>query len=670
LTGVGGSGKTRLALELAKASADDYPDGAAFVDLAVVTDGADVAASLLRALGLSDDTGTLDPLERAAARVRTRSMLVIVDNCEHLLDACAEVCEALVAEAGASRVLATSREPLGVPGEQVFVVPSLDPRSDAVDLFVDRAKAAWPDFAVDDASAAVVRDICERLDGIPLAVELAAARASQLSPRQLLERLDDRFRLLTGGRRRVQRHQTLGATLDWSHDLLAANEQTLLRRLAAFPGSFSLEAAESVNGPGDTVIDLGSLVTKSLVDATTEGDQFRYRLLETVRLYAEEKLVEAGESDAVRARHADWVVDAVESVPLEVRWLDEFDVGLVALADVRGALEWTSGAGRNDMAALLASGINWTSADSWREGTRWCEAVVDAEDLPLPVRIRTLVALSLSSTMALSRAASRWAKQAIDAADDLADPMVALAWVSRANAGAATAVQRQDEDLARRVSEWVERGVAMSEEYETAWRVYCRCIAGMTYSSLDQPELAVGHLEAGAQWLRDLKGYEGLRASTLGLLSVHRIIEGDYERAFAAAEPIVATVHTPMPGREGALMAAVARAAAGDHAAARIEMTEYHESAVRTDLPLGPETVVIYGGVIAGLQGDWEGCARLLAAGAAGLMRFPGTYLLYKEFRDRARTALGPDRARQLRAEGQQLPLGEAVATALSETSP
>jgi hypothetical protein len=466
----------------------------------------------------------------------------------------------------------------------------------------------------------------------------------------------------------VQRQQTLAATLDWSHDLLSADEQTLLRRLAAFPADFSLEAAESVSESRDAVVDLGSLVTKSLVDVAADDDRFRYRLLETVRLYAEQKLLAAGEADETRARHAKWLVDTIESRPLDQRWLDDPGLGSLGLADVRAALEWTTGAGENDTAALIASGINWTAADAWREGTRWCEGIAGAGDLSLPAHVRLLVSLCLGESMALSGASTSYAKRAIELAEDATDPLVAVAWASRANAGAVSAVVLQDDHLAARTAEWVERGVTLSEESEITWCIYCRCLAGMTYSTLDQPERAQAHLEEGARLLRDVEGYEGLRASTLGLLSVHRIIERDHERAFEAAAPIVATVgavHTPMPGREGALMAVVARAAAGDLAIARIEMKEYYDAAVRTDLPLGVETVVIYGAVIAGLQEDWETCARLLAAGAAGLRRFPGTYLLYKEFRDRARAALGPDRARRLRAEGRQLPLEEAVARAL-----
>ena len=285
-----------MAIEVARLVSSRFPDGVRFADLAVITEPDGVADAVARALGLVDDGGARPPISRVAEHLQGRAILCILDNCEHVIDACAELAEAVIARPGASRVLATSREPLGVPGEQVFLVPSLDVTTDAVELFAARAAEVRPDFALDETSTDTVAKICERLDGIPLAIELAAARVSQLSLAQLLERLSDRFRLLTGGRRRVQRQQTLAAALDWSHDLLDEHEQVLLRRLGVFPGSFTLEAAEQVAGVDD-ILALGSLVTKSLAQVVESGERFRYRLLETVRLYATEKLADAGEAD-------------------------------------------------------------------------------------------------------------------------------------------------------------------------------------------------------------------------------------------------------------------------------------------------------------------------------------------------------------------------------------
>ena len=196
----------------------------------------------------------------------------------------------------------TSREPLGVVGEQVYVVPALNTDAEGVRLFTDRASEVLSTFAIDDAKRATIAEICEQLDGMPLAIELAAVRVTHLSPAQMLDRLDDRLRLLSGSRR-LPRHQTLEAALAWSHDLLDERDRTVLRRLSLFPASFSLEAAEAVAGTDDVVDALGSLVEKSLVQITDDDEQFRYRLLETVRMYARAKLSEAGECDECRARH-------------------------------------------------------------------------------------------------------------------------------------------------------------------------------------------------------------------------------------------------------------------------------------------------------------------------------------------------------------------------------
>ena len=320
--------------------AGQFRDGVRFVDLAVVTDPDGVVDAAARALSLVDSPGIDDRVVRVAEHLRGRAMLCLLDNCEHLIDACGELAEAVLARPGASRVVATSREPLGVPGEQVFLVPSLDPGTEGVELFARRASEARSGFDVDAVTAETVASICERLDGIPLAIELAAARVGQLAPAQLLERLSDRFRLLTGGRGRVPRHQTLGATLDWSHDLLDEQERVLLRRLAVFPASFPLEGAEAVTAVGD-VLCLGSLVTKSLVHVVEDGDRFRYRLLETVRLYATDKLVAAGEADELRERHAHWVLESMAAIPLVQRWFGD-DRGRVDVDDVRAALEWSS----------------------------------------------------------------------------------------------------------------------------------------------------------------------------------------------------------------------------------------------------------------------------------------------------------------------------------------
>ena len=239
-------------------------------------------------------------------------MLVVLDNCEHLLDACAALMMALLEACPGLTLLTTSREPIGVAGEVSWRVPSLSLADEAVELFSDRARRARADFEITDDNLAAVSEICRRLDGVPLAIELAAARVRALSLAEILDSLHDRFRLLTGGARTaVRRQQTLRASVDWSHALLTDPERVLFRRLAAFMGGFDLGAAQTVAGAGDVqryqVLDqLTLLVDKSLVVADDSRGRTRYRLLETVRQYALEKLGESGEADVVRTRHRDY----------------------------------------------------------------------------------------------------------------------------------------------------------------------------------------------------------------------------------------------------------------------------------------------------------------------------------------------------------------------------
>ncbi|WP_414686287.1 ATP-binding protein, partial [Mycobacterium sp.] len=311
LTGAGGVGKTRLAVQVAEAVARDFADGVWYVDLAPVTVPEVVPLTVARALSLVDQPGrsTMDTLLRF---VRDRRLLVVLDNCEHLLDASAQVVVALLGGASCLKVLATSREPLLVTGEATRQVPSLSLGDEAIELFADRARLAQADFTLTDDNAAAVAEICRRLDGMPLAIELAAARVRTLSLADIVQSLHDRFRLLTGGSRTaVRRQQTLRASVDWSHALLTDAERILFRRLAVFLGGFDLDAARAVAGADQLqryqVLDqLTLLVDKSLVVAENTSGPTRYRLLETVRQYAQEKLGESGEADAVRSRHCDY----------------------------------------------------------------------------------------------------------------------------------------------------------------------------------------------------------------------------------------------------------------------------------------------------------------------------------------------------------------------------
>ena len=311
LTGAGGAGKTRLSMQIAEQLSTEFRDGACYVDLAPITDPDAVPAAVSRALGLPTQPGrsTVDALLRFAGG---RHILVVLDNCEHLLDANAQLAVALLGACPGITLLGTSREPIGVPGEVTWRIPSLSLDDEAIELFTDRARRVRPDFIVTEENTATVTEICRRIDGMPLAIELAAARVRALSLTEILDGLHDRFRLLTGGgRTAVRRQQTLRASVDWSHDLLADSERTLFRRLGVFVGGFDLDAAQAVVAAGevqryDVLDQLSLLVDKSLVVAEDTRGHTRYRLLETMRQYALDKLSEADEAYAVRKRHLDY----------------------------------------------------------------------------------------------------------------------------------------------------------------------------------------------------------------------------------------------------------------------------------------------------------------------------------------------------------------------------
>ena len=319
-----------------------------YVDLAPITHPGVVPVTVARALGLPDQPGrsTMDTLLRF---VRDRQMLVVLDNCEHLLDASAELVVALLGAAPGLTVLATSREPIGVAGEVSWRVPSLSVAHEAIELFIDRARRARPDFRITDDDTTTVTEICRRLDGMPLAIELAAARVRALSPAEILDGLHDRFRLLTGGARTaVRRQQTLRASVDWSHMLLSETERGLFRRLAVFLGGFDLDAAQAVGGGVDMqrfqVVDLlALLVDKSLVVADNTGGRTRYRLLETVRQYALEKLGESGEADAVRSRHRDHYTGlaAVLDTPARTDYEQRLEQVEIEIDNLRAAFGWS-----------------------------------------------------------------------------------------------------------------------------------------------------------------------------------------------------------------------------------------------------------------------------------------------------------------------------------------
>jgi predicted ATPase len=390
---------------------DDFPGGVWSVDLAPVSDLALVIERVASAVGVRLPAGG-SGVEPLLGHLSGDPVLLVLDNSEHLVDEIARLTHEVLRGTTALRVLATSREPLRVDGEQVFAIPELevgDPSgvggeasSPAVELFVDRARHAVSDLALGGTDLRAVAEICRKLDGLPLAIELAAARVAVFTPQQIAERLDEALRLLTGGRRdEPAHHQSLEAAIAWSYELLDKDERRLFARLAAFPATFDLHAAEAICGGDDglDVLDLlPRLVAKSLVVVTSpRPGTRRYRLLDTVRAYASARLAEAGAVEDLHARHAEHFLAMAEVAEPALRtaknadWIDklrtEYD-------NLRAALEWSTASGHDDLALRLAGALRtyWIDVSDVREGRRWLEAVIDlGERASTPARAKALM---------------------------------------------------------------------------------------------------------------------------------------------------------------------------------------------------------------------------------------------------------------------------------------
>ena len=652
LTGIGGCGKTRLAVAVASGLKGDFDHGVFFIDLSGVSDPTLVGQAVAGALSLQ----ILDPTPDALANYfAERQTLLLLDNCEHVLDACAEVADALVGErCPGLRILATSREPLGLEGERVFRVPSLDVAKEAAALFLERARDARPDLSIDARSEATIVEICQRLDGIPLAIELAAARAAHLSLGEILERLNDRFRLLVGGRRRIQRQQTLSAALDWSYDLLGPDEQLLLGRLAVFRGSFSLRAAEAICHPQAMEL-LGSLVAKSLVDLSDQGEAVRYRLLESVRIYAEGKLAESGESKQLRSAHRDYYLEWSESFRVH-RLMRAPDASILEpeADNLTAALEWCRQQGHYDLCARIAVRLAsyWFFFFRLSEMMSWGREL-DA-DLPPEDRDHRAIAFLLRAMAA--HQAREWEELNVCSARAcaLADPHSYVGVVALYEQAVYWSVvdPARGELLLERVVE-VAATIGMAGDQVL--------YQGFYFSRLQRAKARDDALAVLHDWLADL----GDSTPVPAMAGVFALC-GDTETALE-----LKTRAQPTPGPMWQLMATPAEAVVAS-AQGQFEEAEQHlvtlTAVVREfAVPRGEPVCLVGFAKVALDRGDSVRACRLLAAvdSSAGPgdspFRAPFDALVYADCVRVLRDILDPETARTAKAQGAALSLKEAL---------
>ncbi|MDI9939947.1 MULTISPECIES: protein kinase domain-containing protein [Rhodococcus] len=565
LTGIGGVGKTRLAMRIASAVQREYADGVRLVELGELRDESSLIDAVAGALGLRDHSAR--PLREVLIEfLAPRQVLLIFDNCEHLVDAVAELAGPLLYTCPRLRILATSREPLGLGGEVVLRVPPLAvpdperkpslrglPKYDAVSLFVERGAAAVPGFALTEENAAAVAGICHRLDGLPLPIELAAARLRAMSPEQILERLTDRYALLTRGSRGAPtRQQTLRLCIDWSFELCTAGEQLVWGRVAVFAGSFELDAAERVCGeglgPGELLDTLTSLVEKSILIREEYGSVVRFRILETLREYGYEKLEQTGEAVALRRRHRDWY-EAL-ALDAEAEWISARQLDWIARLkreqpNLREALEFgiddDPAAGLRTAAALRWF---WTSQGLYNEGRRWLDHLLAR--YPVEPTVDRIKALYCASVMAdvqgdLESGAALVA-EARTLTAGTSDPLMrALV----ADADGTLALYNGDLERARSrldtaLAEFRERG-------ERTLETSALYLLGTTYGLSGSTEQAVESLERVLA-ITEMHGEKVYRSHSLWALGIAVWQQGDADRAIRLLDQsleLTRQVHSP-----------------------------------------------------------------------------------------------------------------------------
>ncbi|MDR7458120.1 MAG: tetratricopeptide repeat protein [Armatimonadota bacterium] len=695
LRGPGGAGKTRLALQAAADLLDRFPDGVWLVDLAPLREPELVAQTVAGALGVREPGRP--PQDVLTEVLRERTALLVLDNCEHLLAACAALCTVLLQVAPGLRILATSREPLGVAGERLFTVPPLpvpDPRaadadgvarSAAARLFVERASLYRPGFALTAENARAIGEIARRLDGIPLAIELAAARTRVLSVQEIATRLEDRFRLLTGGpRSSLPHHQTLEAAIEWSYDLLAEDERRLFRHLSVFAGGFTLETAEGVcratgAAPPDILDLLARLIDKSLVMVEPgEGRQTRYRMLETLRQFAMPRLVASGEADAARRAHRAFFLQLAEEAELRLQgpeqklWLDRLEA---EHDNFRTALEWSRTDPDVETGVRLAGALwwFWEVRGYWTEGWRWMnELLPRAHAASAAARVKLLnaaagLALRLDDFERVEALASEALALSRDVNDRRTEAsclvILGIHACRTENYGKAEVLGGEGLTLATQ----------LGDNVATAW---ARATLGFVARSKGEAEKAQALLEESLRQLTALGHTWAIAIVSINLGQLARD-RGDLPGAVAFFEE--ALVRLRQIGDRsyiayGELNLGIAVSAMGDH---RRAMELYQDClALRRDLgeKRGIVTCLAALGCAAASLGTYDRAAALFGAfetqreaiGAPVPALFRAEY---ERQRQRTRAALGEAAFERALARGQAMSMDEAIVYALEGTA-
>jgi len=708
LSGPGGTGKTRLALEVVTTLVDDYLHGVWLVDLAPLADPALVPHTIAATLGVREQPRR--PIQDTLLDyLRTKTMLLFLDNCEHLIEPCAQLAATLLRAAPSLTIVVSSREPLGVAGETAYRVPSLplpDPRqlhdldalaqNDCVRLFVDRAKASYPRFRLTEKNALALADISRRLDGIPLALELAAARVAVFSPDEIASRLDDRFRLLTGGSRTaLERHQTLRALIDWSYELLSAEERRVFRHLSVFAGGWTFEAAEAICSELDVLKKLTLLVNKSLVLVDEHAEGRRYRLLETIRQYARETLFEAGEAEESRDRHLAFFIRLAEAAEPKLRgaeqvaWLERVES---EHDNLRTALAWSLESGNSAGTLRLAGALAyfWELRGYWSEGPKWLNAALAesqreqgaraaAGDSSQPSRVEMAQrAKVLYGAGRLSFAAlfdpptSRMiVEESLRLWRELGDTW----WraVALEHLGFMLVVEGDIQTARVRLEE----GVALARQVEDRWPL-ATCLLRLAGSMRTDHAAARWMREEGVAVARSVGDKSVLSQGLIGLVTDH-LLEGNVtaaapvaQEALAEARAIRSATHLIL----SLLQLVIITSFQGDRAQAKGYCLQALAVARETGSPQWLMLVLFAFGVAACFSGQPRRGARLLVA-AVTLLGQRGIDISDESERDVMVLKQALERARQLdpaafeaaRAQSQQLTLEQALALATENAS-